>query len=287
MQKKYIYKLTNNINGKVYIGQTNNLQRREQQHRRANREENKLLYYAIKKYGEENFSFECLEDLCEDYNEKEKYWINKFRSYIGYEDCNGYNMTEGGENPPINYGENNPACIHSDEEVNLVIYYLLETTLSSEEISKITGYDCSAIKRINNGKLRKKENLNYPLRKEMSFEYLDDRADLIIQDLLNSDLTQKEIAQKYNVGRTTVTAINRGQNHKRDNLDYPIRQGKTIRKSSKKVELLDKETLKPIKRFESLNEAARYVGKTKGSYIAECINNNKMAWGYLWRFAEE
>ncbi|MBP3801427.1 MAG: helix-turn-helix domain-containing protein [Clostridia bacterium] len=30
----------------------------------------------------------------------------------------------------------------------------------------------------------------------------------------NTTLTQKEIAKKYNVSRTTVTAINNGQNHK-------------------------------------------------------------------------
>ena len=37
-------------------------------------------------------------------------------------------------------------------------------------------------------------------------------------------MTQKEIANKYNVSRTTVTAINRGQNHRQDNLIYPIRK---------------------------------------------------------------
>ena len=34
----------------------------------------------------------------------------------------------------------------------------------------------------------------------------------IIQDLLYTNLTQKEIANKYGVSRTTITAINRGQN---------------------------------------------------------------------------
>lgn len=37
-------------------------------------------------------------------------------------------------------------------------------------------------------------------------------------------MTQKEIAKKYGVGRTTITAINRGQNHKREHLEYPIRK---------------------------------------------------------------
>ena len=36
-------------------------------------------------------------------------------------------------------------------------------------------------------------------------------------------MTQKQIAQKYGVGRTTVTAINNGQNHKKEGLKYPLR----------------------------------------------------------------
>ena len=47
---------------------------------------------------------------------------------------------------------------------------------------------------------------------------------MIIDDLLNTNLTQKEIALKYNVGRTTITAINNGQNFKDNNLNYPLRK---------------------------------------------------------------
>ena len=38
---------------------------------------------------------------------------------------------------------------------------------------------------------------------------------MIIEDLLHTDLSQKEIAKKYNCARTTVTAINLGQNNHR------------------------------------------------------------------------
>ena len=40
----------------------------------------------------------------------------------------------------------------------------------------------------------------------------------------NTNLTQKEIALKYNVGRTTITAINNGQNFRDNNLNYPLRK---------------------------------------------------------------
>jgi len=56
----------------------------------------------MRKYGVENFSFEVI-DCCDNSNElceKEKYYIEKFRTYIGFSDCNGYNATIGGDGKP-------------------------------------------------------------------------------------------------------------------------------------------------------------------------------------------
>lgn len=66
--------------------------------------------------------------------------------------------------------------------------------------------------------------LNYPIRKENTKIDRNKRAKMIIDDLLNTNLTQKEIALKYNVGRTTITAINNGQNFRDNNLNYPLRK---------------------------------------------------------------
>lgn len=72
--EKYIYKITNLINGKSYIGQTNDYKRRFREHREKNyKESDKLLYKAFDKYGIENFSFEVIEDKTPNYNDREKY----------------------------------------------------------------------------------------------------------------------------------------------------------------------------------------------------------------------
>lgn len=72
--EKYIYKITNLINGKSYIGQTNDYKRRFREHREKNYEKSdKLLYKAFDKYGIENFSFEVIEDKTSNYNDREKY----------------------------------------------------------------------------------------------------------------------------------------------------------------------------------------------------------------------
>lgn len=92
----YIYKIVNQINNKVYIGQTKkSIEERFKVHLKyANRKVNRYLYDAINAYGYENFSVEEIEQ-CDDCNldEREKYWI---RFYKSNEKSNGYNMTIGG-----------------------------------------------------------------------------------------------------------------------------------------------------------------------------------------------
>lgn len=225
--KKSIYKITNLINSKKYIGQTNNIQRRFKEHKNMNvsadEEKTKLLYLAFKKYGIENFSFETIETDIENYNEREKYWISYFHTYINDPCCNGYNMTPGGEEPPVFHGEEHHLATHSQREVDIIINLIKNTKLSFRQIAKQSNYDISSIGRINRGELWYNENLNYPLRKENTQAFLQQRAKNIIYDLQNTNLTQKEIAKKYSVGRTTVTAINNGQNYYDKTLSYPIR----------------------------------------------------------------
>lgn len=107
-----IYKITNLINQKSYIGKSKNIEERWKSHLRPSSwaaQPNKPLYRAFKKYGIQNFSFTVLEELLEydkNSNEKEKYWIQYFNTYK-----NGYNATLGGDggitvsNPREKYGK--------------------------------------------------------------------------------------------------------------------------------------------------------------------------------------
>lgn len=91
----YIYKITNNINGKCYIGKTERtIQIRWSEHIRLSRLKLDLpLYRAFAKYGIDNFSIEEIEQ-CDNatIDEREIYWIDYFDSYR-----KGYNCTAGGE----------------------------------------------------------------------------------------------------------------------------------------------------------------------------------------------
>lgn len=95
-----IYKATNLVNNKIYIGQTiNTLEYRKSQHIRdafnSNRKTN-YFHNAIKKYGEESFIFEKIDEAsCQtELDEKERYWIS---FYDSHNKVKGYNLDTGGK----------------------------------------------------------------------------------------------------------------------------------------------------------------------------------------------
>lgn len=69
-----IYKITNKISGKSYIGQSNDIERRFKEHQTKGNRSRIPVDIAIQKYGKESFTYEIIE-LCqiEQLNEKEEY----------------------------------------------------------------------------------------------------------------------------------------------------------------------------------------------------------------------
>lgn len=159
----YIYKITNNINNKIYIGQTSlSLSERFKQHCKDAFNEklkNRPLYRAINKYGIEHFTIEAIEECPNnELAEKEIYWI---AYYKGYED--GYNATRGGEG----------TLIYNHE---LIVKRLLEHPYAID-IAK--EFNCSQsliylIAKENNIKLKNKGNDFFIKNKKMVHQYTKD-----------------------------------------------------------------------------------------------------------------
>ena len=103
----YIYKITNKLDNKIYIGMSANVKNRwkyghlKTAQKLINDEDigyKSLLYDAMKKYGIENFSIEVIEECpIEIMGDREQYWISTLNS------CNtsiGYNICRGGTRGP-------------------------------------------------------------------------------------------------------------------------------------------------------------------------------------------
>lgn len=95
VMKMYLYQITNLINNKIYIGQTNNITKRWSNHKCCN-SPNMVIAKAIKKYGADNFKFEILyrNIPIEQIDELERKVIKEKNSLVPY----GYNVQIGGSN---------------------------------------------------------------------------------------------------------------------------------------------------------------------------------------------
>ena len=154
-----IYKITNNINNKVYIGCSNNIERRWREHKTHGRtgqyaNNHHVLYSAMTKYGIDNFSLEILEECSQqEIYDKEKYWIDYYNSYN-----NGYNMTFG--------GEGHKEFVKINQEIlNDIRIYLLNTGVPMSIISDKYNFSVKTISDINVGNIWYDEQYKYPLRK--------------------------------------------------------------------------------------------------------------------------
>lgn len=214
-----IYKYTNLINGKTYIGQTKqSLEQRDYKHI-TQLNDNTYFHRAIKKYGRENFSLELVEDNIplDLLDEKEIYYIDYFQSF--YTTGKGYNLTQGGA---WSSGTQKLTRTQAEEIKQIII----NSTETFETIGQRYGVTLYAISDINRGKSFYDDKLKYPLRPAPKKSYLDENKINIIIDLfLNTDLSQEDIALITNINPYTAGEINRGKNSwcPKD-LDYPLRK---------------------------------------------------------------
>ena len=103
-----IYKIVKKENGKTYIGQSNDIERRIKEHQYK---VDIPVELAIKKYGIDAFTYEVVEECSlEQLDEREIYWIEYYNTYKGF----GYNCNPGGGN---NRSENNGRTKLTNEDV--------------------------------------------------------------------------------------------------------------------------------------------------------------------------
>ena len=128
-----IYCYTNLINGKKYVGQTINPEKRYNQHKSSafnekDKDYNTPLHRAFRKYGYDNFNYEIIlsTSSLDILNELEIYFIDKYKTQVP----NGYNILEGGNNSSRIFNEETKinmmkahANLTEDEVIELRIAY--------------------------------------------------------------------------------------------------------------------------------------------------------------------
>lgn len=195
--KGVIYIIKNNINSKVYIGQT--IQKlKDRWYRHCGKsgisesESNMAIKRAILKYGKENFTIEVLEE-CDQCNldEREKYYINKYNSYNS-----GYNSTEGGQLGTRPLFRKIPVDIHTE------IINLYKGGFSLRSIADNYNVDKHTIKHI-------LEYYNIPLRNTRSYKYSSEERAKIIEDY-NAGLSRKEIQEKWKISHSYLSQLING-----------------------------------------------------------------------------
>jgi group I intron endonuclease len=93
--KFYVYYFMNKVNGKVYVGKTQNIKKRLGEHQRADGD-CPYFHRAVKKYGIDNFKFDIIEEYKseDDAIKMEIHYIDQYQSNIRE---HGYNLTIGGD----------------------------------------------------------------------------------------------------------------------------------------------------------------------------------------------
>ena len=130
----FIYRITNLINQKSYIGKTeySNPEKRWNEHKRdihKDRCKDRALYRAMRKYGVNNFQFEILEET-DSPCDRERFYIKKFNTFHY-----GYNMTRGGDGTSdLNVSDQQVCDLYRNLE-----YKTLNTIVAAFGIDKLTA----------------------------------------------------------------------------------------------------------------------------------------------------
>lgn len=275
----FIYKITNLINQKVYIGQTSRtIDIRWQQHLYSSKDGESLLYRAMRKYGIENFSIEQVEETSL-LNEREIFWINYYNSFE-----KGYNMTLGGEGSQI---------IQRDKIISL-----WNQGLNLSDISLKTGH---AKRHISNALqaegITKEEIFNRGRETACAKRSIPVYKFDLNGNFINSYCSAKEAGRDNNLSASHILNCCNDKELSCGGFLWSFSQQidkQSIFKISEKKQggKIDKRPVEQrdknnnyIQTFESLGAAAKAVNGSSANIFAACNGRQKTAYGFKWNYS--
>ena len=266
-----IYKITNLINNKCYIGQSIHIERRWKEHL-AKTSHSIYLQYAFAKYGIENFSFEVIEECAvTELDEKEKYWIQYYNSFGD----NGYNLTAGGGGT-IKY---NLAAIYEE--------YC--KTNSIAQTAKNIGCHTNTARNV----LREYGINLHEQSDAKPVEAIDPNTLKIVKQYPSIEQAAKDMGVSHGAIQDAVHQRHQSScglywRYVGSNTVFKAKQN--IKCWKTKVQQLDYNKEIIINEFESAADAAEALGKDRknggSQIIAVCNGRKKSAFGFRWRKIE-
>lgn len=288
MRTYYIYKATNKINKKSYIGQTVDFRSRVWQHMRCYEKEDCLFHKAIEEYGYENFEWQVLESCCDKSRaiELEKHYIELYDTYR-----NGYNENKGGVG-----GHNARAVVEISKNGDFVRRYDSAADAEKEGFNNVSVLLCCK------NKLRSCKGFVFMFEDE----YLKNGARVyqkpkstrcrrIIQCNSNGELIQKfesikEASKLTGANRTAILGV-LSKRYKLANgfifvyeEEFPIKDLSVYKKEKKgkKVAQVDIETEEIIKVFDRISDAGKELNVNYKAIHKVVDKEGRTAYGYKW-----
>lgn len=185
-----VYFITNLINGKLYVGETNNPHKRWLQHKNTKSVEkyDTIVRRAMLKYGSANFTFEIIEEfpIEKEALEAEIWWIAYLRS-LG---ISLYNLTDGGEDGKPWLGKSLPQEMRDK--------------ISQSRIGKYGGTNNPMYGKIHTMKVKLKVS-------ETNKKISDSIVEEIIRLSQTGTYTGRELAKLFNVSTAQISRIKNGK----------------------------------------------------------------------------
>lgn len=292
-----IYKITNTIDGKCYIGQSIHIEYRWIQHCSSNYDS--VIHRAIEKYGKSNFTFQILEECNkESLDEREQYWIKKYNSIVP----NGYNVLSGGH-PGIRDFHKIEKEVHQYD-------------LYGQLIAKYPSCSAAALK-VNT----RPANIAACCRHEVcttsnyQWRYADDQDLRLITNGLgirNRSVTQysmdgikikdfdtiKEAANELKCSQSVICAACNGRQYSAAGFRWAYTNALPCEKRKKKqIKSSEHKNNKRVgqynshgellKIFPSITIAAEETGANASCIGAVCKGKRKTSGGYVWRYISD
>lgn len=263
----YIYKITNLINGKIYIGQTvRSISKRWTEHCKPSSIKKSNITKAILKYGKENFNIEEVyrADNIWELNKKEIYYIKKYDSR---DKTKGYNIAYGGNST-------------RKKQKQIVCTCTGEIFDSMSQASKFYNINVGSISNVCLGKSK--------TCRGMVFSFLKDWDGMLISKIkpknkpkkimcINDGKTFDSIAQAskfYNISQSKISLVCNGKRATCNNLSFIFINHKI--KNNIKAKKRSVKCMNDHKIFNSITEASRYYNISKTGIRKSCLNHREI-----------